>query len=164
MPENFDADAMLAVIRQLGKEVDNLKTKITSLNEVGGKGMNNLANETERFGKIIQQYTSGPIKARDAPAAGLSRPLLGAGGLALSFAGAAKALDAFAVGELRIKNFATNTGFTVETVKNLRVQLSAAGIDAGEASSGIGSIGAKLQEVLALQETSSFYKSLQASS
>jgi hypothetical protein len=100
----------------------------------------------------------------DQAAAGLARTLMGAGGLALSFAGVAKALDAFAVGELRIKNFATNTGFTVDSVKNLRVQLSAAGIDASEAGSGIASIGAKLQEVLALQETSSFYRSLQASS
>jgi hypothetical protein len=45
----------------------------------------------------------------------------------------------------------------------MRVQLSAAGIDANEAAQGIGSIGAKLQDVLALQETSSFYKALQAS-
>ena len=164
MAQDFDADAMLAFFGQLGKEVDNLKTKINSLNETGGKGTNNLTNEFARFGQTVQRYTSGPIKAMDAATAGLAKTLMGAGGLALSFAGVAKALDSFAVGELRIKNFATNTGFTVDSVKNLRVQLSAAGVDAGEAASGIGSIGAKLQEVLALQETSSFYRSLQASS
>ena len=164
MPDNFDADAMLAFFGQFGKEVDNLKAKITALNEVGGKGMGNLANETNRFGQIVERYTAGPLKAMDSAAAGLTKTLLGAGGLALGFAGVSKALDQFAVGELRIRNFATNTGFTVENVKNLRVQLAAAGVDAGEASSGIASIGSKLQEVLALQETSGFYRELAKSS
>lgn len=165
MPDsNFNPEEMLAFFGQLGKEVDNLKTKITGLNESGGKGTSNFTKEFEKFGQTVQHYTRGPLKAMDQAAAGLARTLMGAGGLALSFAGVAKALDAFAVGELRIKNFATNTGFSVDSVKNLRVQLAAAGIDASEAGSGIASIGAKLQEVLALQETSSFYRSLQASS
>jgi hypothetical protein len=166
MPQqnNFDADQMLAFFQQLGKEVDNLKLKISSLNDAGSKGGSNLADEFERFGKVVEHYTRGPIKAMDAAAAGIAKTLLGAGGLAVGFAGVAKALDAFAVGELQLRNFATNTGFTVQSVQNLRTQLSAAGVDASEASSGIASIGSKLQEVLALQETSSFYKSLQASS
>jgi hypothetical protein len=166
MPQqnNFDADQMLAFFQQLGKEVDSLKLKISSLNDAGSKGGSNLADEFERFGKVVEHYTRGPIKAMDAAAAGIAKTLLGAGGLAVGFAGVAKALDAFAVGELQLRNFATNTGFTVQSVQNLRTQLSAAGIDASEASSGIASIGSKLQEVLALQETSSFYKSLQASS
>jgi hypothetical protein len=166
MPQqnNFDADQMLAFFQQLGKEVDNLKLKISSLNDAGSKGGSNLADEFERFGKVVEHYTRGPIKAMDAAAAGIAKTLLGAGGLAVGFAGVAKALDAFAVGELQLRNFATNTGFTVQSVQNLRTQLSAAGVDASEASSDIASIGSKLQEVLALQETSSFYKSLQASS
>jgi hypothetical protein len=166
MPQqnNFDADAMLAFFTQLGKEVDNLKLKINSLNEAGGKGTNNLANEFERFGKIVEHYTRGPMKAMDQAAAGIAKTLLGAGGLAVGFAAVAKSLDVFAVGQLQLRNFATDTGFTVQSVQNLRTQLSAAGIDANEASGGIASIGSKLQEVLALQETSSFYKSLQASS
>jgi hypothetical protein len=155
---------MLAFFQQLGKEVDSLKLKISSLNDAGSKGGSNLADEFERFGKVVEHYTRGPIKAMDAAAAGIAKTLLGAGGLAVGFAGVAKALDAFAVGELQLRNFATNTGFTVQSVQNLRTQLSAAGVDASEASSGIASIGSKLQEVLALQETSSFYKSLQASS
>jgi len=164
MPGDFDSDAMLAFIGQMGKGVDELKAKITGLNEAGGKGMGNLADQTERFGKIIEKYTRGPVKAMDAAVAGLTKTLVGAGGLALGLAGVAKSFDVFAVGELKIKNFAINTGFSVDSIKNLRVQLSAAGIDAGAAAQGIGSIGSKLQEVLALQETSSFYKSLQASS
>jgi uncharacterized membrane protein YgcG len=164
MPGDFDSDAMLAFIGQMGKEVDNLKAKITGLNETGGKGMGNLADQTERFGKTIQRYTSGPVKAMDAAVSGLTKTLVGAGGLALSLAGIAKAFDVFSVGELKIRNFATNTGFSVDSVKNLRTQLSAAGIDAGEASKGIASIGAKLQEVLALQQTSSFYREIEKSS
>jgi hypothetical protein len=164
MAQDFDADAMLAFFGQLGKEVDNLKTKITGLNEVGGKGTSNLTREFERFGKTVEHYTRGPLKAMDQAAAGLAKTLMGAGGLALSLGAAAKAFDTFAVGELRIRNFATNTGFAVGAIKDMRVQLSAAGIDASEASSGIASIGSKLQEVLALQETSSFYRELSKSS
>jgi hypothetical protein len=160
---DFDGDALMSFIGQLGKEVDSLKTKITGLNESGGKGMNNLATATEKFGKVVQQYTSGPIKVMDAAVAGLTKTLVGAGGLAVGFAGIAKAFDVFSVGELHVRNFATNTGFTVDSVKNLRVQLSAAGVEAGEANRGIGSIGAKLQEVLALQQTAPLYRSLQAS-
>jgi hypothetical protein len=163
MPGDFDSDAMLAFIGQMGKEVDNLKTKIAGLNEAGGKGMGNLADQTDRFGKTLQRYATGSVKTMDAAVAGLTKTLVGAGGLALGMAGVAKAFDAFAVGELKIKNFAINTGFSVDTIKNLRVQLSAAGVDAGSASQGIASIGSKLQEVLALQETSPFYKTLQAS-
>jgi hypothetical protein len=77
--------------------------------------------------------------------------------------GVGKALDHFAVSALHTRNFAINTGFSTDGLKKMRVQLSAAGIDANEAAQGIGSIGAKLQDVLALQETSSFYKALQAS-
>jgi len=164
MAQEFDADSMLAFIGQLGKEVDNLKTKIAGLNEAGGKGTNNLTNEFARFGQTVERYTRGPIKAMDAAVAGLAKTLAGAGGLTLSFAGVAKALDQFAVGELRVRNFATNTGFSIGAIKDMRVQLAAAGIDAGEAAGGIGSIGSKLQEVLALQETSGFYRTLQASS
>jgi hypothetical protein len=163
MPGDFDSDALLSFIGQLGKEVDNLKAKITSLNETGGKGMGNLADQTDRFGKIIEKYTRGPVKAMDTAVAGLTKTLVGSGGLALGLAGIAKSFDVFSVGELQIRNFATNTGFSVENIKNLRVQLSAAGMNAGEVSRGIAAIGGKAQEVLALQETAPFYQQLRAS-
>ena len=73
-------------------------------------------------------------------------------------------MDVFAVGQLQLRNFALNTGFTVDAVQKMRVQLAAAGIDAGEASGQIASLGAKLTELRTHQQASSFYNALQASS
>jgi hypothetical protein len=159
---DFDSDAMLAFFGQLGKEIDAFKVKVVSLNEAGD-AMKKMTDHTEKFGQTIQRHTRSTFRGMEGSVGNLIGMVGGAGGLALTFAGAAKALDQFAVGELRMRNFATNTGFSVEGVKNLRVQLSAAGMSASEAAQGIGNIGAKLQEVLALQETSPFYRALQAS-
>ena len=163
MPDmDFDSDAMLAFFGQMGKGVDELKTKIVSLNEAS-LAMKKMTDETERFGQTIQRHTRSTLRGMEGAVTNLTRIVGGAGGLALTLVGAAKTLDNFAVGELRLRNFATNTGFTTGAIRNLRVQLSAAGLSADEAAQGIGSVGAKLQEVLALQETSPFYRALQAS-
>src|SRR6188508_641570 len=163
MADDFDSDAMLAFFGQMGKEVDGLKTRITSLSEAGS-AMKKMTDETERFGQTIQRHTRGAMRGMEGAASHLATVIGGAGGLAAMFVGAAKSLDAFAVGALQNRNFAINTGFAGEALKKMRLQMSAAGISANEASQGIGNIGAKLQEVLALQETSGFYRSLQASS
>ena len=165
MPDDNTADiaSTLAFFGQLGKGVDDLKTKITSLNEASN-AMKKMTDETEKFGQTIQRHTRTTFRGMEEGALNLTRVVGGAGGLALSFIGAAKALDSFAVSALQTRNFAVNTGFSTEAIKNMRVQLSAAGLSANEAAQGIGNIGAKLQEVLALQETSPFYRALQASS
>jgi hypothetical protein len=154
---------MLAFFRQLGTEVDNLKTKIASLNDSGGSGMKKLTDETDRFGKTVEKH-SRSIHGMREQTGGLLDFLKGPAGLAAAFIGAAKAMDVFAVGQLQLRNFALNTGFTVDAVQKMRVQLAAAGIDAGEASGQIASLGAKLTELRTHQQASSFYNALQASS
>lgn len=163
MADDFDSDAMLAFFGQMGKEVDGLKVKITSLSQAGG-AMKKMTDETERFGQTIQRHTRSSMRGMEGAVSHLATVVGGAGGLAAMFVGAAKSLDAFAVGALQNRNFAINTGFASDALKKMRLQMSAAGMSANEASQGIGNIGARLQEVLALQETSSFYRSLQASS
>jgi hypothetical protein len=160
---DFDSDAMLAFFRQLGTEVDNLKTKIASLNDSGGSGMKKLTDETDRFGKTVEKHSRSIHSMRE-QTGGLLDFLKGPAGLAAAFIGAAKAMDVFAVGQLQLRNFALNTGFTVDAVQKMRVQLAAAGIDAGEASGQIASLGAKLTELRTHQQASSFYNALQASS
>jgi hypothetical protein len=163
MPDmDFDSDAMLAFFGQMGKEIDNFKVKIVSLNEAGS-AMKKMTDHTEQFGQTIQRHVRGSMRGMEDGLAGLVGSAGGVVKLALIIGGIGKALDHFAVGELHTRNFAINTGFATDSLKKMRVQLSAAGIDANEAAQGIGSIGAKLQDVLALQETSSFYKALQAS-
>jgi len=163
MPDDFDSEGMLAFFGRLGKEIDDFKVKIVGLNEAGN-AMKKMTDETEKFGQTIERHTRGALRGMESSVSSLIGLVGGAGGLALSVAGAAQALDKFAVSGLQLRNFAVNTGFSAGAIKNLRVQLSAAGLNANEASQGIGNIGAKLQEVLALQETSGFYRSLQASS
>jgi hypothetical protein len=163
MPDmDFDSDAMLAFFGQMGKEIDNFKTKIVSLNEAGN-AMKKMTDHTEKFGQTIQRHTQGALRGMESGISGLIGSAGGVAKLALVIGGVGKALDHFAVSALHTRNFAINTGFSTDGLKKMRVQLSAAGIDANEAAQGIGSIGAKLQDVLALQETSSFYKALQAS-
>jgi hypothetical protein len=163
MADDFDSDAMLAFFGQLGKEIDQFKVKIVSLNEAG-TAMKKITDETEKFGQTIHRHTRSTMRGMEGSVSGLIGLIGGAGGLALSIAGAARALDQFAISQLQLRNFATNTGFSASAVKDMRVQLSAAGMSANEAAQGVGNIGARLQEVLALQETSGFYRSLQASS
>jgi len=164
MPDDTaDIASTLAFFGQLGKGVDDLKTKIASLNEASS-AMKKITDETEKFGQTISRHTRTTFRGMEEGALNLTRLIGGAGGLALSLAGAAKTLDSFAVSSLQTRNFAINTGFSTEALKSMRVQLSAAGMSANEAAQSIGNIGGKLQEVLALQETSGFYKSLQASS
>jgi len=159
MPEqDFDSDAMLAFFGQMGKGVDELKTKIANLN-AAGEAMNKMTHETERFGQTVTRHAIS-LKGMEGS---FLRIAGGVGSLALGIFGVAKAFDSFSASQLRSRNFGIDTGFT-NGVKNLRIQLSAAGISADEASHGIANIGAKLQEVLALQETSPFYQALQASS
>ena len=160
---DFDSDAMLAFFRQLGTEVDNLKTKIASLNDSGGSGMKKLTDETDRFGKTVERHTRSIHGMRE-QTGGLLEFLKGPAGLTAAFIGAAKAMDVFAVGQLQLRNFALNTGFTVDAVQKMRIQLAGAGIDAGEASSQIASLGGKLTELRTHQQASSFYNALQASS
>jgi hypothetical protein len=140
---DFDSDAMLAFFGQMGKGIDELKTKVTNLNQAGD-AMKKMTHETERFGQAVNRQVTGSLR-----------------GMETSFVGVIGG-DSIAISQLRSRNFGIDTGFT-HGVKNLRIQLSAAGIAADEASQGIANIGGKLQEVLALQETSPFYKALQAS-
>jgi hypothetical protein len=155
---DFDSDATLAFFAQMGKGVDELKTKITNLNQAGD-AMKKMTHETERFGQAVNRQVTGSLRGMETSFIGV---VGGVSSIALGMFGVAKALDSFAVSQLRSRNFGIDTGFT-SGVKNLRIQLSAAGIAADEASQGIANIGGKLQEVLALQETSPFYKALQAS-
>jgi hypothetical protein len=157
---DFDSDAMLAFFGQMGKGVDELKSKVTNL-DAAGNAMRRMTHETERFGQTVNRQISGPMRSMD----DVLFSMVGkTAGLALAVVGVAKAFDGFAASALRSRNFAIDTGFTSANLKAMRVQLSAAGISAEEAASGIASMGAKLQEVLALQESSSFYRELQKSS
>ena len=164
MPTNdFDSQAMLAFFAQLGKEVDDLKTKISGLNESGGKGMGKVADETERFGKAIEKHRRESVSPMVTTIKELTTSLVGPVGLAYGVYKVAESLDKFAVGELRMRNFATNTGFSVDAVQKLQLQMRAAGLTAEEASQNIGSIGAKLQELRTHQQASGFYQAIAAS-
>jgi hypothetical protein len=160
MAENdIDSEAMLAFFGQLGKGVDDLKVKVTNLN-AAGDAMNKMTVATQRFGQTVSIQTAGPIKGLEV---GLFRAVGAVGSLAFGIVAIAKAFDSIASSSLRSRNFAINTGFTTANVKEMKLQLAAAGISADDASQGIANIGAKLQEVQALQEASPFYRTLQAS-
>src|SRR5262245_34514581 len=129
---DFDSEAMLAFFQQLGREVDNLKTKIASLNEQsgggggGGKGFGQAADNAEKFGKQIEKDTKA-MTGLAAASAGLLRIMGGAGGLVATAYSLGKAMDNFAVGELRMRNFANNVGLSQDVTNKLSISLQRSG-------------------------------------
>src|SRR4249920_1252854 len=115
MPEDFDSDAMLAFFGQMGKGVDELKTKITNLNEAG-EAMNKMTHATERFGQTVTRHTTG-LRGMETS---FLRIAGGVSSLALGVYGVAKAFDSFSASQLRSRNFGIDTGFA-GGVKNLRI-------------------------------------------
>ncbi len=77
---------------------------------------------------------------------GLTRSLVGPVGLVAGFASVAKELDRFATAQLQMQNLSRDTGFAVESIRNMQLQLARAGIDAGTAAGQIGTLAAKLQQ------------------
>jgi hypothetical protein len=113
---------------------------------------NRRAQESTRSG--------GGFNELDKMLSGISKSLLGPLGIAGAMYGAAKSLDAFAVGQLQMRNFAADTGFSTEEIKKMQRQMAVMGIPAEQAQKAIGGIGAKLQEAMAIPYGSELVRNL----
>ena len=157
--ESLDADAMLAFVSELTKKFADLKNEMVGVGNQAGAGMKKATEETDKFGKNVDHH-SRSMKEMKEETGGLVSLIRGPAGLAGGFYAAAQAMQNFVGGELRLRNFATDVGLSSEAVNKLRVQLSAAGIDAKTADQQIGALTSRLDNIKTYHTTSPVYRAL----
>lgn len=139
-------DSMSAALRTMGRELEALNRKALETGISGAGGLEKFSRQTGQLSEITQR-TSRSLSGMGDLMSGMAKTLLGPVGLAAGFVAVAKSMDNFAVSQLQLHNFATNTGFATSKIIEMNRQLARSGIDAGQARSEIASVGAKLQEI-----------------
>jgi hypothetical protein len=161
MPTDFDSDAMLSFLSELTKKFADLKKEMVSVGDQSGIGLHKASDETDRFGKTVELHTKH-IEGMKTETAGLVGLLRGPLGIATAFYGASQAMGNFVRGELQLRNFATDVGISASAIQRMRVQLSAAGIDAKTADQQISALTSKLDSIKTLTTASPVYKDIAA--
>jgi hypothetical protein len=161
MPTDFDSDAMLSFLSELTKKFADLKKEMVSVGDQSGTGLHKASDETDRFGKTVELHTKKIAGMKD-ETAGLVGLLRGPVGLAGLLAGAGQVMANFTRGELQLRNFATDVGISASAIQRMRVQLSAAGIDAKTADQQISALTSKLDSIKTLTTASPVYKDIAA--
>jgi hypothetical protein len=161
MPTDFDSDAMLSFLSELTKKFADLKKEMVSVGDQSGIGLHKASDETDRFGKTVDLHTKH-IEGMKNETAGLVGLLRGPLGIASAFYGASQAMGNFVRGELQLRNFASDVGISASAIQRMRVQLSAAGIDAKTADQQISALTSKLDSIKTLTTASPVYKDIAA--
>ena len=160
MPNNdFDSQAMLNFVSELSKRVEDLKSELASISNQAGTGMRKVTDETQKLGDVLEDHAKS-MEGLKEQTGGLLNLIRGPVGLAAGFVAASKAMESFVVGELQLRNFATDVGLTSASVAKLRVQLQASGIDSKTADQQISSLNAHLNDLKTYQTTSKTYREL----
>ena len=157
---DFDSEAMLAFFAQLCKEIDSLKQKISGLNESGGNTFTKAADGAEKFGQTIKKHQRESIAPMTSSIKDLSLSLAGPVGLAYSIYKVGQSLETFAVGQIRMANFARDTGFTVKTVKEVSEAARYMGYSFEEASGFVAKFGGLVNDLRINKMGSSLFQSL----
>ena len=138
-----------------------MKKEMVSVGDQSGIGLHKASDETDRFGKTVDLHTKH-IEGMKNETAGLVGLLRGPLGIASAFYGASQAMGNFVRGELQLRNFASDVGISASAIQRMRVQLSAAGIDAKTADQQISALTSKLDSIKTLTTASPVYKDIAA--
>jgi hypothetical protein len=152
---------MLSFLSELTKKFADLKKEMVSVGDQSGIGLHKASDETDRFGKTVELHTKH-IEGMKNETAGLVGLLRGPVGIVGLLAGAGQAMASFSQSQLQLRNFATDVGISASAIQRMRVQLSAAGIDAKTADQQISALTSKLDSIKTLTTASPVYKDIAA--
>ncbi len=120
MANDFDSDAMLAFVGQLTKQFQDLQKVLVDIGNQSGTGMKKAGDEVERFGSSVKKHAGTSIKEMNLGLKDMATSLLGPVGIAVGIYKVGQALETFAVGQIRLQNFARDAGYTSQSIQRLQ--------------------------------------------
>ena len=120
MPNDFDSDAMLAFVSELKKQFQDLGKVLQDIGNQSGTGMKKAGDEVERFGQAVKKHAGTSIKEMNTGLKDMATTLLGPVGLVYGMVQIGKAFETFAVGQMRLQNFARDAGYTATSIQKLQ--------------------------------------------
>jgi len=143
-------DAFSSAMKEFGRYLDDANRKATELGTTGSAGMRRLYDETRRLSEHGQRANTSMV-GLGTTITGIAKGLLSPVGLVAGFAAAGVAAvrwaESTALGQMKMKDFAVDTGFTAKEVRQLQAALALSGKTQEEQVRIIGSLGTAMQSL-----------------
>src|SRR5512139_73231 len=143
-------DAFSSAMKEFGRYLDEANRKALELGASGSSGVRRLYDETRRLGEHGQRANTsmtGLGTTISAMAKGLWSPVGLVAGFAAVGAATIKWAENTAVGQMKMKDFAVDTGFTTDEIRKLQAALAMSGKTYEEQVKLIGSLGGAMQSL-----------------
>ena len=160
MANDFDSDAMLAFVAELKKQFQDLGKVLQDIGNQSGTGMKKAGDEVERFGQSVKKHAGTSIKEMNLGLKEMAGTLLGPVGIAYGITQVGKALETFAVGQMRLQNFARDAGYTSTSIQRLQAAGEHMGYTIEETNEIIKNFGGTVNDLQLNRQASDLWRQL----
>jgi uncharacterized protein (TIGR02594 family) len=152
-------DGFSTALKELGKQLDAANRKAMEMG-VGPTGaFQKFKRENDGLSESAKR-TNAQLAVTGSILTGIGRTLTVGGGIAYGIYEVGKALEGMAVSSIRMRNFATDTGFATKTVKELEQAGQRMGLTLAESSKAIATFGEKMNQWRTYRDSSEFAQAL----
>ena len=160
MANDFDSDAMLAFMGELNRSVQNLSKSLADIGNQSGTGMKKAGDEFEKFGQSVKKHADTSVKAMNVGLKEMASTLVGPVGIAVGLYKVGEALDTFAVGQMRLQNFARDAGYTSTSIQRLQAAGEHMGYTIEETNQIVKDFGGTVNELHLDRQASNLWRDL----